>query len=462
MIRRLFLLLILMLLVGCIEVGEPAGSDEVEPTETPTATAVPQSTATSSPITDCNTTLPGDISLSSDVPCQAELVAPFDLDNLQYGFDVYSWKTFVALNAPAAGDGFIGPDVQTVWESWAEPFAIFLPDGSTPPAWGATEPFPEACQGVASEGDSMKVLRMVAKTPNVLTAFDQPFKTGPLIDQNGRYTRFEISINEAMYNYIVNNTLYNTQGQAAFGDVNFPSGSDTAGVGAIMAKASWRVIDESEKDRFHTAEALIYTPASADPPIKESCTKELVGLVGLHIGHKTDTEPQWLWSTFEHVDNVPSQAEIENGDSLKSAYNYYNPNCSQDDCPWNQPPPRPWDPNVEPFPAGYMSQVVRLIPVTEDTQKLNQEFQALLAGTVWENYMLISTQWPADAKSTTDPTGAPAPQFLANTTLETYIQGEVPLASSSCIDCHNNATTTQGTFSDFTYILELAKSAPAE
>ena len=128
----------------------------------------------------------------------------------------------------------------------------------------------------------------------------------------------------------------------------------------------------------------------------------------------------------------------------------------------HQPPPRPWDPNVEPFPAGYMSQVVRVIPVTEDTQKLNQEFQALLAGTVWENYMLISTQWPTDAKSAIDPTGAPAPQFLANTTLETYIQGEVPLASSSCIDCHNNATTTQGTFSDFTYILELAKSATAE
>lgn len=468
MARRLFLLLIFMLPVGCAGDNEPVESggdiaiDVIEPTEAPEPTVVPIPTATASPVAGCNTTPPDDISLSRDIPCQAELDPPFTLENLQHGFDVYSWKTFAALNAPAGSDGVIGPDVQTVWETWREPFSIFLPGGATPPPWGTSEQTPAACAGVAAEGNGMKLLRMVGKTPDVLTAFDQPFDTGPLIDQNGRYTRYEIIVNESMFNYIVNNTLYNTQGQSAFGDVDFPAGSDTVGVGAIMAKAAWRVIDESEKDRFHTAEALIYTPASEDPPIQESCTKELVGLVGLHIAHKTAAEPQWLWSTFEHVDNSPSQAVIERGDTLKSAYNYYNPDCSQDNCPWNQPPPHPWDPNVEPFPNGFTSQVVRIISITEDTQNLNKEFQALLAGTVWENYMLISTQWPTDASSPTDPTGAPAPQFLANTTLETYIQGEVPLASSSCIDCHNNATTTQGTFSDFTYVLELAQPVPSE
>ena len=39
------------------------------------------------------------------------------------------------------------------------------------------------------------------------------------------------------------------------------------------------------------------------------------------------------------------------------------------------------------------------------------------------------------------PTGAPAPTYLANTTLETYSQGRTPLASSSCMASHNNATT---------------------
>lgn len=38
---------------------------------------------------------------------------------------------------------------------------------------------------------------------------------------------------------------------------------------------------------------------------------------------------------------------------------------------------------------------------------------------------------------------APAPTFLANSTLETYSQGKVPLASSSCMACHGNATSYQ-------------------
>ena len=30
-----------------------------------------------------------------------------------------------------------------------------------------------------------------------------------------------------------------------------------------------------------------------------------VGLVGLHIVQRTPSRPQWIWSTFEQVDNVP-------------------------------------------------------------------------------------------------------------------------------------------------------------
>ena len=73
---------------------------------------------------------------------------------------------------------------------------------------------------------------------------------------------------------------------------------------------------------------------------------------------------------------------------------------------------------------------------------------------VWANYQLISTMWPTDP---TQPIGAPAPTFLANTTLETYIQGTVPNVSSSCIHCHSNATMTVPVASDFTYILQRAQ-----
>ena len=69
--------------------------------------------------------------------------------------------------------------------------------------------------------------------------------------------------------------------------------------------------------------------------------------------------------------------------------------------------------------------------------------------------------------SATVPLGKPAPSFLANATLETYIQGTVPQASSSCIACHGNAAThvTQSprtSFADFTYLLERAQSTGAK
>jgi hypothetical protein len=59
-----------------------------------------------------------------------------------------------------------------------------------------------------------------------------------------------------------------------------------------------------------------------------------------------------------------------------------------------------------------------------------------------------------------DPLGTPAPTFMANTTLETYLQKSnppQPNVSSQCIECHNNATMTVPVPSDFTYILQRAQ-----
>lgn len=450
----------------------------VAPTGAAALTAAPTGTADRPPIdpqiSTCNTTKPPTDAgaalerglLSRDLPCDATLVAPFDLDNLQLGFDFYSWLTFAALNAPAEGAGVIGSggqpggDAPTVWEQWQSFENIMLPDGAAPPAWGQTAPIPAVCQ---SQGDGM-LLRMVGKTPNLIEAADQPFKTGPLIDQNGAFVRYDILVNRPMYEYIVQNTLYSSAGQSAFvkrQKVDFPAGSVISGtttgtVGAIMVKSAWKIMGAGDDPaRFHTARALVYTPATANPPVKESCAPQQVGLVGLHIAHKTKDAPQWLWSTFEHRDNVPSQAQVGAGQA-GGRYNFYRADCPAATCPVNEPPPRPWDPNQQPFRGGFTSQIVRLISLTQEVEQLNRSFQGLLKGTVWEHYQLISTQWPTDAKSTTDPTGAPAPQFLGNSTMETYIQGQVPLSSSSCMDCHNNAADTQGAFSDFTYILERA------
>lgn len=421
------------------------------------------------PVANCNVTVPDTTPitralLSLPLPCVATLpnARPLNLANLQQSFDFYSWQTFLALNAPATG-GSIGPDVPTQWEQWKEIFEVFQPNGQVPSAWGAPRVVPVACQGLGKA--NTKVIRMAGKTPDVLDEFQQPFDTGPLIDQNGRYARYEILINQPMFEYIVKNGLYGKLGQAAFnqnatfplGAVPDPKTSPAGTMGAIMVKAAWKVMGANDDaSKFHTRDALVYTPPSSNPVIAESCSLRKMGLVGLHIGHKTAREPQWLWSTFEHADNVPSQAEVD-ANQLKTHYNFYKPGCSTQNCKVNTAPPRPWNPNVEPMAGGYASQITRLLNITPEVSGLNASFGALLPNTVWRNYILISTQWPTNGTSTTDPTGRPAPTYLANTTMESYIQGTTPQASSNCILCHNNATQTTGKGSDFTYILGRAK-----
>ncbi len=403
--------------------------------------------------------------LSPIIPLEiTSTVNPPTLESLQHDFDVFSWQSFIALNWPANADGSPNTNLTigdqqgapTVWQLWKESRDIFLPSGKKPPAWNQKDKLPTACQGLALDSlpSHAIYLTQVGKTPNVLDESEEPFQTGPLIDQNGQYTRFEILTNETMFNYIVDNQLYNKKGQKAFAkDTDFPSSNtQSKTVGSIMLKAAWVVMGEKYDARqFHTTQALVYNNPDEQPGVKPACHLETVGLVGFHIAHKTQDEPQWIWSTFEHIANAPTKGQPHS----RSFYNYFNAACQ--DCAINQPPPRPWNPATPHTPP---TQVERVIPITNEVKALNAAYHSALesavAGSVWKNYELISTQWPTNANSPIDPTGAPAPSFLANTTLETYIQGEVPQTSSSCIGCHNNATTTAGLFSDFTYLLQRA------
>lgn len=373
------------------------------------------------------------------------------LESLQKDFDIFSWESFIALNWPRNKDGSpdthipIGTkDLPTVWESWINLSQVFLEDGS-PPSWD-NRPLPSQC---AQDQDDGRVLQHIGKLPNLnlLDAAGEPFETGPLIAQNRFYTRFEIVFNQPTFDYILANKLYNTEGQKLVKSVSFPV-SVNGKAGSLILKAAWKILTaDDDEGNFHAIEAFVYTPES------KVCKKMKVGLVGFHIMHKLKNSPQWVWSTFEHKDNCPEEGAIDKN----KKYNYYNP--AKPELTINKPPPRPWDPDKQ---DKEPTQVVRLIPLTKETIKLNEKYHQLLrkfnADTVWQNYILISTQWPTAPTSSTDNTGAPAPQFLGNTTLETYIQGKVPNVSSSCMECHNNATTTTGVSSDFTYILQSAHS----
>ncbi len=430
-------------------------------------------------VTARSQTAPPPIVLSPAIPGDVNVTAQtVSIEAFQPDFDVYSWNTFIALNWPPGPNGNGDPnqkigqngDNDTVWEHYRDVSDVFLPGGKKPTWNGPSQPVPSQCKTLYKPG--MRVLSQVGKTPTVLTASSQPFNTGPIIDQNGIYTRFEILINKTMFDYILNNSLYSKAGQKVFTPpVKFTCGTlgttGSPGVeGAIMVKSAWKVIDASEKARFHSEDVLIYSPASKNPKYHASCTAKTMGLVGLHIAHKTQSASQWLWSTFEHVDNVPTDADVKSG-KLKGKYNYYDPNCKT--CTVNQIPPRPWNPTKV---SSFHSQIVRMnlfnLPVyAASAAARNADAWKLLAAvnsqSVWLNYELISTMWPTNPGNCGavpgDPLGTPAPTFLANTTLETYLQRTPPQpnVSSQCIECHNNATMTVPVPSDFTYVLQRAR-----
>ena len=191
-----------------------------------------------------------------------------------------------------------------------------------------------------------------------------------------------------------------------------------------------------------------------------------LGLVGLHIAHKTKSQQSWIWSTFEHVDNLKPPPGSPFG--AKASFN--NSGCPPATCPPNvQTAAKPYtelDQNGKPINKPV--QVVRINPVGDsNADQLNAIFQSLLKGSVWANYKLITTQWIGELGT------MPKPAFMANMTLETFIQlpkppsdGPVPypspgynpfapgVASSSCMKCHSVATTASGKAKgDFSFIL---------
>ena len=85
------------------------------------------------------------------------------------------------------------------------------------------------------------------------------------------------------------------------------------------------------------------------------------------------------------------------------------------------------------YKDSFGSQAIRVYPIYKYTDMINNLWQEKLKGTVWANYRLIGSQWQ---KAEVNPPPN-APNFLANTTLETFIQ-----SNASCISCHSFATIT--------------------
>jgi hypothetical protein len=384
--------------------------------------------------------LPADVDRAE----QQRLTSLGQFQAVQGLFDALSWQSFIALNWPQTSAGEPASQLTATgslfWESYSEAYEVFKPEGAAPDPYGtARQTLPPIDAGeLVDRGDDVlqaqghRLLFNLSSTGNlnVLDEVNQAFSS-PLWDQNGNVVHYEVLINRPEYDYITQNELYNLQGQVAYftehGPAVFPSGSFTTGVvGAIEVKLAWRLLTSSDvPSRYLTRPAFII---AGEPP---SWVEVQAGLVGMHIANKTESSPQWIWSTFEHVDNLNVDASLAfgpDGASHPKTPSFYDPSCEY--CPVNVVP--------KPDSQGrYVTQVSRAVEIPEATQSFNAEMQALLAslGSPLQYYELINTQWPTDPAAPPAPIdrfpenitnksgGKPAPVYLVNAVMETYFQG---------------------------------------
>ena len=402
---------------------------------------------------------------SLEISCrvQADVEGGLKQDNrntIQRAADIFSWQAFLALNLPAGKDrGEPNPNVPInkpgprVWQTWKEAFEIYSPDGAPPSPWNEEEPIPAACD----KGDDDHRPSHLRRTLKVSDVVDGTLQALPadgtlaatLKDQQGRLLRYEIRLNQPLFEYISNSQLYNGEQQAKAKEVKFPFGSQ-------LIKAAWRQVDKAEEPFFHVTNACVCDGVD-DHGEPDNCRTMTMGLAGLHIMTKTRSAPQWIWSTFEQVDNVAAiHSEVSP---------LYNPACPPEQCPQNTQTR-----NFMPTQVQRVDQIPSRDPdcsrpeeAVNNVAKLNQEVQDALRGydSVFQNYELVGTQWPALRADATPSMGTEfdvTPALLANTTMETFGQD-----TSSCMGCHAMARTlnpSRFVSADFSFTLNNALPRP--
>ena len=411
--------------------------------------------------------------LDADDPATPTNARPF--------FDNFSWRSLIALawpSDPAKDRGqpvdpthlatFENPPAGTVPAFFSYRTADDLFATASPPAWSAEGGGENPCD--PSKG---KVFLMLTKSGTVFDNLNEAFSY-PLIDQNKNYVYFDVQFNQIQYDFIRDNEYYLISKLAADEPItmpeSIPGGTPPDADGSIMIKTAWRqMTDEDKKDRYFTVDAQLFVPSQptttgADGRIEGTCQPATMGLTGIHIVRKIKGFPQWIWSTFEQVDNIELPPHAPEGTKISFNNGTDDPKTEGG---WANRPPA-LSPDLEPKDERVPVQVTRYNPIPDSpagcaTPDVTTLYQSALAetGTPWQYYQLIATQWPSepdqfkykeDGGIYPQDCGAAFPaNGIVNVSAETYVQSPqdaMGAGGNSCMSCHYGADQA-----DFSWVL---------
>ena len=285
--------------------------------------------------------------------------------------DMFAWMLFVEINNKAANQFPVNGKTtnDAVWEQWADDPLNFPtnPDPNNPPKWPADGNIPKSLQRTTHQP--------VTAGSEAVFVTCAPTKQQPQCE--------EVHRNKPAFDYIIKNNLWYTQGLAtAFAselEIDFP-------IDSIEVKSNWVRIDETDKSMYHW---------------NYDADGNLNGLVAMHLSSKA--LPNWLWATFEWVNN-------------KGRCDYIGCSDSFGQTPHHEPS------NTDKTGKLYQS-------------KLTEELKALFKqggltgawGDEWKNYRLKGTM-----TEFTDSTGIP--NLLGNSITEDGF-----VTTASCMTCHGRA-----------------------
>jgi len=442
----------------------------------------------------------------------------------------FGWQLFIALNWPVnpgwpATPALAGePDMNStlaqfgvptasgqpmsvapVWASYKDANDIFLPGAPAPTGWGVQTLVPSNCstQGslramsvgarkfmTATSESAINARHGFHLSSGTLASIPDPIMEasgGWLTDQSQNLVFFERKVGKAEFDYIVSKGLYDAANQLKVaqnldnqnpGGLSLPIGEPMRSLppnpvpqeqlGALEVKAAWRILTGKPElyGRYLTTVAWLKNPATLQ------CTQQVVGLVGLHIINKTQASPNFIWTTFEQVDNVPDAGDTP----PPQGYTFNNPACTGDACTPNvarvQCDATHTPPNCTPLEQPVQATRANALP--QDMQALNAAVQQTFAQqtqgqSVFQYYKLVNVLWSKTPNAPNEP--GPGPNVktplsygpyvsdqsvpVANTTLETYVQND------NCNDCHQYAAIAgkSNLASDFSFLFGNADSA---
>lgn len=292
------------------------------------------STFTDEPIIDVSHEFPEDI--EGEAPNASLLEAA-----------AFAWHEFIALSWPADPEKRDTPDVNRlfgepgyegplVWETFRHKVEIYPGTGDNPPGfiddpeasygydsppvylYGDGEVLPCAGQEVPDTTPFVNLDELTQIGLNFMFAGAAPSES--LTNNDPKLIRFMAKANRVHYEYVVDPATSFWKHSEAYKEAvsNFQmvaQGNGTPSTlpgpvidfppGMVEIKTAFRELTDEELNsgRFHTTRVRYYEQDESDP--NSACYIEDVwGLVGLHIIHKTESAPYFIFATFEQADNI--------------------------------------------------------------------------------------------------------------------------------------------------------------